>query len=1119
MSLRTSALRPALGVAIASAALLFLGAATPLPPSLIAGLRWRNVGSLRGGRVAAVTGAIGQPGVFYAGYPAAGVWKTVNAGITWEPIFDSIRGVSSVGAVEVAPSDPDVVYVGMGDMITGGAINEGDGVYKSTDAGRTWRHLGLDATKQIPSILVDPKDPDLVLVAAQGNVHLRSADRGVYRSTDGGKSWTKTLYVDDTTGIQKIARAYDQPGVIFATTVKHFTEPGPPQGGAGGFGGRGRAEGASNTRIFKSTDEGLTWHEITGGGLPRLDGRTSIAVAMNTNAQRVYLVGNFGLWRSDDGGATWRQMDAEDRRVGNGQGGYNCGVYVDPKDPDVVYTINTSSYVSRDGGNTFTGFKGAPGGDDPQQMWIDPTDGQRIFLGMDQGATVSLDGGRTWSTWYNQSTDQVYHVSADNSTPYWIYAPQQDAGAVRVRDRGNFGEITPLDWSPVGTWEWGTVVADPLDPNVVYGSGSGVLKITYPSEQIINVGPNLDPNAHLRTSFSMPLIWAPWDQHELLAGFQYVMATTDGGVHWRKLSPDLGYPRGARIPSDSEAALPPRPGAVRGGAIESMSASTAAPGIIWVGTSNGLVKMTRDGGKTWSDVSIPDTPDSTFATISSVDASHTTPGEAYVAVDVHRLGDYAPHLYRTRDFGKTWTAIDNGLPTDQVSGSFTRFVRSDTRKAGLLFAGTESGMYVSFDDGDDWQSLQLNLPNTSFRDGVIKGNDLVVGTYGRGIWVLDDISPLRQMAEGTGSEAVHLFRPADATRYHRNVNQDTPFPPEVPHSDNPPDGATIYYYLADRPSGDISLDVLDAGGAVVRHLSSAPIAPVEEAAKPPHPNFWVARPEPMPAEAGTNRLVWDLRVDAPKAFRHSFEINANPGLTPASPEGPLVAPGRYTLRLTVDGRSYTSSLVVKDDPRSPASASAVAAQHALQMELVAGADASWDGYQRAAALRGAIDTLLKGNPSDTIAAAAKALDARLEAVGGNLAGGFRRGGRGGPAVADFVGLNGTFARLINGQDLADMAPTPAMNGAWGAACVDLAKTTDSLASALAALKPLNALLAAAHLNAIAAPGAAPAHVACPAAAKGRSRAERARSNAEDENDDPDNPDAVLNGGGTSDDSD
>src|SRR5690242_4796219 len=473
-------------------------------PALYAGLVWRNIGPFRGGRIAAVSGVIGQPGVFYVGLPAGGVWKTTSAGETWYPVFDSVKTVSSVGAIEVAPSDPNVIYAGTGDMSTGGAVNEGDGVYKSVDAGHSWQHLGLDATKQIPSILVDPHDANLVLVAAQGNIPQRSDTRGVYRSTDGGRSWTKTLYVDDQTGIQKLAWAYDKPSVIFATTVRHYTAPGaqPRRGGE-------PDTGRTGTALYKSIDEGVTWQEITGGGLPRLAGRTSLAVAMNTNAQRVFLISNTGLYRSDDGGSTWKQMDASDERIRNGQGGYNCGVYVDPKNPDVVYTINTSSYKSTDGGNTFTGFKGAPGGDDPQQMWIDPTNGQRILLGLDQGAVVSLDGGATWSSWYNQSTEQIYHLSVDNGFPYWVYATQQDAGAVRTRARGNFGAVTPMDWNPVGGWEWGTIVADPLNTQIVYASGSGILKITYPSEQWINVSPARDPNLELRTAFSQPIIFAP----------------------------------------------------------------------------------------------------------------------------------------------------------------------------------------------------------------------------------------------------------------------------------------------------------------------------------------------------------------------------------------------------------------------------------------------------------------------------------------------------------------------------------------------------------------------------------------------------------------------------------
>ncbi|HYK82776.1 MAG TPA: hypothetical protein VEU55_06485 [Gemmatimonadales bacterium] len=1023
------------GLCLLMVAVLSAGAAPSIAPHLLSGLMWRNVGSFRAGRVSAVSAAIGESGVFYAGFPAGGVWKTTNAGATWTPIFDSVRAVSSVGAIEVAPSATNVIYVGTGDMVTGGAINEGNGVYKSTDAGRTWRHLGLDSTRQIPSILVDPRDPDLVLIAAQGNVHAKTAMRGVFRSTDGGKTWTRTLYVDDETGIQKLAWAADRPDVLLATTVRHYVAPGAPP--ARGFAGGGGAppSGPTGTALYKSSDEGLTWHEVTGAGLPRLFGRTSVAVAMHTNARRMFLIGNFGLYRSDDGGATWRQMDPSDHRVGNGQGGYNCGVYVNSQNPDIVYTINTSSYVSTDGGNTFTGFKGAPGGDDPQQLWIDPTNGQRMLFGVDQGATVSLDGGRTWSSWYNQSTEQVYHISVDSSYPYWIYATQQDAGAIRTRDRGNFGAVTPLDWNPVGTWEWGTIVADPLNPNIVYGSGSGILKLTYPSEQIMNVSPSVDPSAHLRTTASQPLVWAPWNPHELLTGFQYLMATTDGGMHWRRLSPDLGYHEGVTPPPEAE------PGAPPAGAIESISASTVARGTIWVGTTNGLIKVTRDEGRAWLDVSIPGQPDSTHGNVSAIEASHTDAATAYVAIDGHAIADYRPYLYRTRDYGRTWALIVNGLPTDQPSGSFARVIRADPKRAGLLFAGTESGVYVSFDDGDDWQSLQGNLPNTSYRDMVIHGNDLIVGTYGRGIWVLDDMAPLRQMTPGLAAEPVHLFQPAEAIRVRRNVNGDTPFPPEVPQALNPPDGASISYYLGARPSGDITLDVLDASGAVVRHLSSAPLAPVPEAAEPPVPTFWLATPRPLPTEVGTNRVSWDLRYADPPAFRHTFEINANPGQTPPSPEGPLVLPGVYTLRLTVDGKSYTQAVTVRNDPRSPASAADLAVQHELQMKVYAGIAEAWDAFHQVAAVRTALATLIASRPPAEIAAATTADDAKLDSLGGNAAGPQRFGGFAGrgraAAPPNFVDVSAGLVRQLNTLNAGDMAPTEPLRSAYRTVCGEL----------------------------------------------------------------------------------
>jgi photosystem II stability/assembly factor-like uncharacterized protein len=1021
------------GVFLLLIALFALGAARPIEPNLLSGLVWRNIGPFRGGRVSAVSGVVGQPGVFYIGLPLGGVWKTTSAGTTWFPIFDSIKEVSSIGSVEVAPSDPNVIYVGTGDLITGGGINEGNGMYKSTDAGKTWQHLGLDQTRQIPSILVDPHDPNLVLIAAQGNVHAKSDGRGVFRSTDGGKTWNKTLYVNDSTGLQKLAWAADHPEIVLATTVRHYVLPvptptrGPPAPNA-----------PSNTALYKSTDEGVTWKQITGGGLPALNGRTSVAVAMNTNAQRMFLIGNFGLYRSDDGGSTWRQMDATDRRVGNGQGGYNCGVYVDPKNPDIVYTINTSSYKSTDGGSTFTGFKGAPGGDDPQQMWIDPADGQRILLGFDQGATISLDGGQTWSSWYNQSTDQVYHISTDNSFPYWVYATQQDAGAIATLSRGNLGEITPLDWKPVPGWEWGTIVPDPLDPKIVYASGNGISKITYPSEQWINISPDMDPGAKLRTGFSQPLVWTPWNQHELLAGFQYLMATADGGAHWTRMSPDLTVAKNP--PPAPVASAPGQPTPPPRDAIEAISASSVAPGTIWVGTSNGLVHVTRNNGKTWNDVSIPDLLNLPRANISAIDASHHDAAIAYVAVDHHTTGDYAPYLYRTHDYGKTWTRIVNGLPTDEPSGSFARVIREDPKKAGLLFAGTESAIYVSFDDGDHWQSLMANLPNTSYRDITMHGSDLVVGTYGRGIWILDDYSVLRQLTPALlASEPAHLFEPADAVRVRRNVNYDTPFPPEVPYALNPPDGVIIYYSLAARPSSPISLDVIDASGAIVRHMSSTPSAPVPEAAQPPEPNFWLAPPSSIPTNAGINRVNWDLRYDPPPAFTHSFEINANPGLTPPSPEGPLAVPGIYTLKLTVNGNSYTRRVTVKNDPRSPAKPSDLHAQLDLEMKYYDGAKESSDAYGQISALRRSLAEFTHGSAPSEIVAAATTLDAKLAALGGTTdrgRGGFTGGG-GTPPPPSFMAINGTMGHELIALDNGDMFPNEPMRKGYTAKCSDL----------------------------------------------------------------------------------
>src|SRR5256886_216028 len=787
------------------------------------------------------------------------------------------------------------------------------------------------STQQITSILVHPRDPNLVLVGALGNFFQTQSDaRGVFRSTDGGATWVKTLYVDEKTGIATLARAADAPDVIFAATRFRYFPLGvsnPPNADTA----------QTRSRLYKSTDGGLTWREIVGGGLPSLRGRVSIAVGIGTPAQRVYVIGDFGLYRSDDGGTAWRHMAADDKRIANAQGGYNSGVLVDPRNPAIVYTFHVTAYKSTDGGNSFTAFKGGPpGGDDPQVMWIDPTDGKRMLMGYDQGAIVSFDGGDTWSSWYNQSTEQVYHIATDNAFPYWIYATQQDAGAIATRSRGDLGTITPIDWKPVPGWEWGTILPDPRDPNVVFSSGIGISKITYPGEEWIKVGPDQDPSLKLRSWYDAPIVFATWHgRRELLAGYQYLMATADGGATWTKLSPDLTVPHPGAPVLPATRAVAPDTATPSYIAIGSIAASSVTRGVIWIATINGVTQVSRDHGKSWSDVTIPGTAIGARPIVISVESSHFDAGTAYAALDAHYRGDDAPYIYRTRDYGKTWTKIVTGLPATLPSGAFVRVVRADPQRRGLLFAGTQSAVYVSFDDGDTWQSLMLNLPTTLYRDIAIHDNDLIVGTYGRGIWVLDDFAVLRQLSAAVATEpgGAHLFKPTDAVRVRRNVMYNTPFPREVPKPPNPPAGAIIYYSLGAKPSSDITIEVLDARGSVVRRMSSAPPRAVRETARPPMEGFWLAPGRGLPANVGLNRANWDLRYDPPPAFAHSFEFNGNPGVTPMAPEGPLALPGLYSIRLTVDGKRYMQPLTVERDPRSRVSRAAVAAQHALVMRL------------------------------------------------------------------------------------------------------------------------------------------------------------------------------------------
>jgi len=842
--------------------------AQPVPPDHLAGLKWRNLGPFRGGRVSAVAGIPGDAGTFYIGLPEGGVWKTTSAGQTWYPVFDDVKDVAAVGSVQVAPANHDIVYAGTGEISGGGT---GNGFYRSSDAGKSWKHLGLEASEIIPTILVDPHEPNLVMCAALGSTSEASDVRGVFRSTDGGETWTRTLAIDKAVGVQHLAWAYDNPSVIIATSLRRFNDPkAKPDPNA-----------SPSVELYKSTDEGATWKKMSPKGLPKISGRTTVAVAMGTNSQRMYAIGTWGLFRSDDGGSNWRQVAKSDSRIANGQGFYSSGVYVDPKNPDVVYTIATCVFRSTDGGNTFEGFKGAPGGDDPHQLWIDPTEGRHILLGGDQGATVSLDAGATWGSWYNQPTGQLYHITVDNQWPYWVYGTQQDSGGIGTASRGNMGEISPLDWTTNMGFEFGYVLVDPLNPKITYGLGPDLklVRIMQPSGQWTSAGPHLDTDNPF-AAFPGQMGFSEADPRELLGVFGRLMSTTDGGVHWKALSPSMAQPPAPKPPAPGGTPTLAPPAA----RVTSFIASPADRKTLWIATSTGLIELTRDHGATWIDVTPPKGA-AKQRSVAVLAGSYRDPGVAYASTSVLTSGKTAATYLRTRDFGKTWTEVGKGLSTSTTLREPLAAFRCDPKREGLLYAFDLRTLYVSFDAGDNWQPINLNLPFTQLSDLVVHENDLVLCTYGRGIWVLDDVSPLREMTPVTTADAVHLYKPGLATRVRRNLNGDTPMPPEVPHAQNPPLGAVIYYSLNARPTSPIALEILDRKGNVVRHMSSNPIEPYDDPPPPVSP-FWLEQRKPLPAELGLNRINWNLRYDTPSAFNHDAGdvMGAAPDDTPAAIE-------------------------------------------------------------------------------------------------------------------------------------------------------------------------------------------------------------------------------------------
>ena len=999
-----------LGLVLLSVAATF---AQSVDPSLYAGLRWRCIGPFRGGRALAAAGVPGEPETFYFGAVGGGVWKTTDMGRVWKPIFDAAP-IASVGALAVAPSNPNVLYVGTGEADMRSDISFGDGVYKSTDAGKTWRNVGLGETRHIGRILIDAHNPNIVLVAALGRPYGPNPERGVYRTTDGGQTWQKVLYKDENTGAIDLAFDPNNSQTIFATLWRTRRPPWSTYAPLGGPG----------SGLYKSTDEGSTWTEITGHGLPSGElGRMGVAVSAGTHGQRVYAVvdaaHNGGLYRSDDGGANWKLVST-DRRI-HQRGWYFGTVTADPLDPNRVYIPNVSLYRSTDGGKTFTSIKGAPGGDDYHLLWIDPIDSRRMIVASDQGTTLSVDYGETWSSWYNQPTAQFYHVATDNQFPYKVYGAQQDSGTAGTGSRSDYGQITVRDWRPVGGDEGGYIVPDPSDPNIVYAGGTlGELhRFNWRTGEAQDISPwpsvafGTDiSHRKYRFTWTSPIVFSPQDPHTLYMGAQALLETRDRGMSWQAISPDLtGTEAGA---AGSQEPLAVSNAMQRGyGVIYTIAPSSISPGLIWVGTDTGLIQLTRDGGKTWENVTPKDL--APWSKISMMEASRFDAGTAYAAVDRHRLDDFAPYIYRTQDYGKTWTKVGDGI----AASAYVHAVREDPVRQGLLYAATETGVYVSFDDGGHWQSLQLNLPTAPVHDVVVHGNDLVVGTHGRSFWILDDVTPLRQANSEVAATDAHLFKPAVALRVIGNQNRDTPLPPETPAGKNPPEGAILDYFLKSAPAGPVQLEIADSQGKVVRRFSSSDAPAPVDFSQLAFPSFWVEAPHILGKNAGENRFVWDLRYPTPQWLFHEYSMAAVAGETPLAPRGPLVLPGNYEVRLTANGETYRQPLEINEDPRVTNSPADLARQLQLELRITDAVAKDIGAYNSISAIRKQLDALQKEASSRRRAtqwsAAAKDLDAKLAALAGASP------ISGGPDT--LATLNGALAGVLNAAESADAAPT------------------------------------------------------------------------------------------------
>ncbi len=910
-------------------------------PDMYQDMRWRMIGPFRAGRTVGATGIPGHQNVFYIGVNNGGVWRSSDFGHTWIPIFDD-QPTGSIGALAVAPSDPNIIYVGSGEGLQRPDLSVGDGVFKSTDTGKTWKFMGLNEAQQIGAVLVDPHDPNKVYVAVLGHPYGPNDQRGVFKSTDGGANWAKILFKDENTGA--IALAFDPSNSEIIYADLWAARQGPWENGAW----EGKTSG-----LFKSIDAGKTWRQLTKGlpGVPEGLGRIGFSIA-GSDPNRMYATVEAekkgGIYRSDDGGESWNFVNADARLWGRGDD--FAEIDADPKNKDIVYVANTATYKSTDGGKTFTAFKGAPGGDDYHTIWINPENPDIILLAADQGATLTVNGGQTWSSWYNQPTAQLYHVSADNQFPYNLYGGQQESGSVGIGSRGADGQISFREWHPVGADEYAYVAPDPLNPNIIYGGK--VSRYDKATGQVQNIAPEAIRSGKYRFLRTMPILFSQADPHVLFLAANVLFKTTTGGQNWEIISPDLSresseVPRNIGIYNTPALAKQPRRGV-----IYSVAPSPTDINIIWAGTDDGLIHVTWDGGKKWQNVTPAEM--TAWSKVAQLDAGHFDPQTVYAAVNRIRLDDMKPHIYRTHDGGRTWKEIAKGLPDDGP----VNVVREDPVQKGLLYAGTERAVYVSFNDGDDWQSLRLNMPATSIRDLIIHGDDIAVATHGRSFWILDNVTPLRQINERVAASGAFLFKPQLTYRVRWNLNTDTPIPPEEPAGTNPPDGAMIDYYLKSDAS-DMKLEILDAAGSIVRRFSSADMPDLVDENSLPYPSYWFRPQQILSGKAGMRRFIWDLHYAPPPEVRRSYPMTAVLHDTPLSPVGPWVVPGEYTVRLTTNGQTSTQTLNVKMDPRVVAPKEVLQEQFDLSMTCYNGLNQVGGVRKKINEVRAAIQSILK----------------------------------------------------------------------------------------------------------------------------------------------------------------